>query len=208
MRVFFYIGLIAALFSHCLVESASDDVSGSSFKEYSGIIAVVNGSVITVQDVEDRICLVLFSIGSSPTPELMAQIRREVIREMVNELLQWQCAEKYAPKVGWTTDEAVKSYFDNIARSNNLAPNAFCKLLESKRVNKDILLRQIRTNLSWMAYLNARFGKFINISESEINRTMNEIKERQNKESYYICRMFFPVSDPKNDGAVYTLSIY
>ncbi|MDR0753520.1 MAG: peptidylprolyl isomerase, partial [Holosporaceae bacterium] len=198
MRVFFYISFMAFSFFSCL----GKPVQNSNLMEYDGIIAVVNDDIITSRDLEERVRLTLFSVGSDASPELKAQISGEVLREMIQEKLRWQCARKYTPKGGWVTDDAVKSTFANIAKRNSLDYDGFCKLLESKHIDKNILLKQIRVNLSWMAYINARFGKFINISESETNRTAAEMKEKQDKETYYVHRMFFPVSDPKNEGGV------
>jgi peptidyl-prolyl cis-trans isomerase SurA len=167
--------------------------------EYNGIVAVVNGDIITFSDLENRINMILLSTGGSITNELKANISQEVLKEMIQESLQWQCAKKYAPKGGWISEEAVQTAFSDIAKRNNLDSNAFSELLKSKSISKNALLKQIRINLSWAEYIRARFGKFINISESEMNRTLSEIKEKQNEESYYICKMFFPVSNPSDE---------
>lgn len=177
--------------------------SEDSSKHYDGIVAIINGKIITSCDLEERIRLVLFSIGGDTAPpEVKARIKQEVLKEMIQERLKEQSAEKYAPKGGWVTDEEIKAAVTDIARRNHLDYVAFCKLLKSKGINKDILWQQIRVNLSWMAYVHARFGRYINISESEITRTKQEIRAKQSKESYYVRRMFFPVSNPKNEEAV------
>jgi peptidyl-prolyl cis-trans isomerase SurA len=191
----------AVIFSLLCFCGAATDLK-RSFREYEGIIAIVNDDIITLQDLEERVRLVLFSVGGSASSELKAQITREVLKEMIQEKLKLQCAKKYSPKDGWVSPEAEKSTFSNIAKRNNMDDESFCKLLKSKNINKEALLQQIRGNLSWIAYINARFGRFINISESEINRAVAEFKEKQNKASYYVCRMFFPVSDSRNEGVV------
>jgi peptidyl-prolyl cis-trans isomerase SurA len=198
VRKIFCAGLVALSFFYCLANDSGEKQS----KEYDGIVAVVNDDIITSRDLEERLALTLFSSGGEVAEELKSRILREVLKEMIQENLKWQCARKYAPKGGWVSEEAVKAAFSDIAKRNNLTYDEFCNLLKSKKINKDILLRQIRVSLSWIAYVNARFGKFINISESEMNRTMAEIKEKRDQESYYVHRMFFPVSDHKNEGEV------
>jgi peptidyl-prolyl cis-trans isomerase SurA len=200
LRGFFCMSLAVMLFLSCFDGVAMD--SERPLREYEGIVAVVNDDIITLQDLEERVRLVLFSVDSSASPELKAQITREVLKEMIQERLKLQCAKKYSPKEGWVSPEAEKSAFSSIAKRNNMNDDTFCKLLKSKNINKETLLQQIRGNLSWIAYVNARFGRFINISESEINRAVAEFKEKQNKASYYVCRMFFPVSDSGNESAV------
>ncbi|MDR0632027.1 MAG: peptidylprolyl isomerase [Holosporaceae bacterium] len=197
MDSFFRACFVAFLFfSHFSGSTHNSDQS----REYDGIIAVVNDDIITYLDLEERVAL--FSIGEKVSDELRARVLPEVLKEMVQEKLKWQCAKKYAPKGGWATANEVKTAFSNIAKRNNLSYDSFCKLLESKNVSKNTLMRQIRINLSWISYINARFGKLVNVSETEVNQTIAQIKEKENTESYYVHRMFFPVSDNKNEGAV------
>jgi peptidyl-prolyl cis-trans isomerase SurA len=192
---------LAAILSLSCVSGVATD-SERSLKKYEGIVAIVNDDIITLQDLEERVRLVLFSDDSSVSPELRAQITREVLKEMIQEKLKLQCTKKYSPKEGWVSPEMERSAFSSIAKRNNMDDESFCKLLKSKNINKEVLLQQIRGNLSWIAYINARFGRFINISESEINRAVAEFKEKRNKASYYVCRMFFPVSDSRNESVV------
>ncbi|MDR2646252.1 MAG: peptidylprolyl isomerase [Holosporaceae bacterium] len=200
MKSFFCMNLAAILSLSCVSGVATD--SERSLKKYEGIVAIVNDDIITLQDLEERVRLVLFSDDSSVSPELRAQITREVLKEMIQEKLKLQCTKKYSPKEGWVSPEMERSAFSSIAKRNNMDDESFCKLLKSKNINKEVLLQQIRGNLSWIAYINARFGRFINISESEINRAVAEFKEKRNKASYYVCRMFFPVSDSRNESVV------
>ncbi|MDR2766388.1 MAG: peptidyl-prolyl cis-trans isomerase SurA [Holosporaceae bacterium] len=174
-------------------------------KEYDGIVAVVNGHIITHGDLEERVRLVLFASGGRLSPELKARIYSEVLDEMVSEMLKWQCAKKYAkyaPKGGWVQESAVQSMFDEVAGRNNMKANEFEALLKRNNLSKDLLLRQIRVNLSWMEFVRARFGRSVNISSYEISRTMAEIKEKRHKASFYVHRMFFPAPDPTKEASV------
>jgi peptidyl-prolyl cis-trans isomerase SurA len=195
VRIFFHLAFIAFVFFSGPSSFANNTDKNYQSKEYDGIVAIVNGDIITSHDLEKRMLLTLFSTGIETNDELKSKIFREVLREMIQEKLKWQCAQKYAPKNGWITNEAVESAFSDIAKRNNLSYDDFCKLLKSKNIDKDELLKQIRINLSWIGYINARFGRLINVSESEIHRTLAEVKEKHNMASYYIRRMFFPVGN-------------
>ncbi|MDR2067460.1 MAG: peptidyl-prolyl cis-trans isomerase SurA [Holosporaceae bacterium] len=198
----FRVCCVALLLSVGDADAVAKKKSVEHQKEYNGIVAVVNEDIITFNDLEDRVNMVLFSIGGSATPELKAKISREVLKEMIHEHLRWQCTKKYEPKGGWVPEDAIKSTFSDIAKRNNMESDAFGELLAKKNIDKDAILKQIKVNLAWIEYVKARFGRFINISESEINRTMMEVKEKMNQESFYVHRMFFPVSDPVNDKSV------
>jgi peptidyl-prolyl cis-trans isomerase SurA len=194
-KVLALIALILPAALYCMIHENKE-------KEYEGIVAVVNNEIITSQDLHSRILLALFSMGNNIDPELKEKFSREVLKDMIIEKLKSQCAKKFEPKGGWAPTDEVKKVYQDIAKRNNLSEESFTKLLESKGIAKNILLKQIKVNLSWIAYINAKFGRFIRISDSEVKRTMKEIKEKQNQESYYIHRMFFPVSDSKNESAV------
>ncbi|MDR3186911.1 MAG: peptidylprolyl isomerase [Holosporaceae bacterium] len=193
---------VALLLSMGDVDAGAQRASVGRTGEYDGIVAVINGDIITFNDLEDRVNMVLFSIGGNATPELKAKISREVLKEMIHEYLRWQCTKKYEPKEGWIPEDAIKSAFSDIARRNNMESDAFGELLAKKNIDKNTVLKQIKINLAWVEYIKARFGRFINISESEINRTLAEAKEKRNRESFYVHRMFFPVSDPANEKSV------
>ncbi|MDR1375436.1 MAG: peptidylprolyl isomerase [Holosporaceae bacterium] len=202
MKGLFRICCVALLLTAWKSGAGAQKTSDEYSKEYNGIVAVVNESIITFSDFEDRVNMVLFSIGGNVTPELKTKISREVLREMIHEYLKWQCTKKYEPKEGWVSEDAVKSVFTDMAKRNNMESDAFGELLAKKNINKSIILKQIKINLSWIEYIKARFVRFINISESEINRTMADIKEKQSQESFYVHRMFFPVSDPMDEKSV------
>jgi peptidyl-prolyl cis-trans isomerase SurA len=192
---------VASLCLCCFCSSARD--VGLSSKEYSGIIAIVNRDVITSSDLEKRLAWTLLSIGEiSASADVRSRLSREVLHEMINEHLKWQCVMKYISFGIRAPEDEVEQTFLHIAERNGLDKEGFCKLLEKKNIGKEVLLNHIRVNLAWNSYVGSRFGKFINISESEIRRTVADIKEKRNMESYYVHRMFFPVLDPKNEASV------
>lgn len=170
-----------------------------SQKEYEGIVAVVNDEIITLNDLRVRIAMTLLSSGGNVTADLQNQIQKEVLSEMINEIVKYQCAKKYQPKGGWVDRKTVQETFNGIAERNNMTHDSFVEFLKKNGIDKEIIISQIRTNLSWIEYIKARFGKLVNVANAEVKKTLTDIKEKNNQESFYISRMFFPITDAKKE---------
>lgn len=197
-RIFFAL-LIGSVF---FINSQAKEKSVAGV-EYQGIVAIVNGTPITEADLEERVRMVIFSSGGHVSPELRKQIRRDVLLEMINERLKWHCLQKFAKfteKGRWVPEEAVIATFNNIAKNNNMTPEAFKKLLKTNGIDPEILIQQIRCNLSWIEYIKARYFKGATVSKAELRQEKKKIKEERNAPAYLIHKMYF--SDAKQAKTV------
>lgn len=170
-------------------------VNGLSFadesdKKYPGIEAIVNGEIITQDDLDSETRNVLATTGGQDNREMKVA----VLKEMINSKLKWQHVSKFSPKGGWVDDSQITETFESIAARNNMSPKEFRKELKSKNINEQDVRRKIRNNLSWIAYIQARYGKFVKISQSELKSLMKSVKSRKDKTAFYVERMFFPLT--------------
>lgn len=177
----------------------------ANIKEYEGIVAIVNGDIITSLDLEERVNLVIFSMGGSIDEKTKEKLRLEVLKEMINGYIKKQHINKFAPKGGWVAKIDVENAFKDIAKRNGMTEEQFRNLLKSKYINPEILLNQILNNFEWIEYVKAKFGNKINISSYELKRIATEVKEKLEKESFYVYRMFFPFTDSRDEKNVVVL---
>jgi peptidyl-prolyl cis-trans isomerase SurA len=168
--------------------------------KYDGIVAIVNGNIITSQDLDDQVKMAIFASGLKDSKE----IRAEILKNMVTEEIKWGLLKKFSDKVTFVTDKDVDEAFERIAKRNNMTVKSFSKLLASKGINEKAFRHSIRVNLSWIEYIRAKYGKNVNITERELEATLNRIKENKKKESFHVSRMFFPVIDSRSISAVKT----
>ncbi|MBO4405909.1 MAG: peptidylprolyl isomerase [Alphaproteobacteria bacterium] len=157
--------------------------------KYEGIIAIINGNIITSQDLDDQVKTAIFASGIKDSVE----VRIEILKSMVTEELKWNWLKRFADKVNWVTDKDVDEAFSSIAARNNMSSKSFSKLLASKGISEKTFKHSIRVNLSWIEYIKAKYGKNVNITEKELVSTLKSIKEKKKKESFLVSRMFFPV---------------
>jgi len=168
--------------------------------KYDGIVAIVNGNILTSQDLDDQVKMAMFASGLKDTKE----IRAEILRNMVTEEIKWGLLKKFSDRVTFITDKDVNGAFERIAKRNNMNAVSFSKLLASKGINEKAFKHSIRVNLSWIEYIKAKYGKNVNITERELVAILDGIKENKKKESFLVSRMFFPVVDSRSTGAVRT----
>ena len=167
--------------------------SESQFDWYDGIIAIVNGDIITAVDLNERLRLAVFSLGGSLSKEQKNSLCTQVLKEMIEEKLKEQCVKKFAPKGGWISKEALDQSLVQIAERNNMTFASFLELLKSKGIRREVLVNQVRGAMAWVEYIRARFGRRSNLSSAEIKKATEEMNEKLMKESFHIGRMFFPV---------------
>lgn len=159
--------------------------------KYEGIVAIVNGNIITSQDLDDQVKIAILASGLKDSRE----IRMEILKSMITEELKWNLLKKFSDKISWVTDKDVEESFSNIAARNNMSKESFSKLLARKGISEKAFKHSIRVNLSWIEYIKAKYGKNVNVTERELVNTLNTIKEMKKKESFFVSRMFFPVMD-------------
>ena len=166
--------------------------------KYEGIVAIVNGNIITSLDLDDQVKMAILSSGMKDSAEL----RREILKSMITEEIKWGLLKKFAGKVDWVSENDIEDSFASIAKRNNMSSESFSKLLVSKGINLKAFKHSIRVNLSWIEYVKAKYGKNVNITERELVATLDGIKENKKKESFLVSRMFFPVTDSSSVKAV------
>ena len=127
--------------------------------------AVVNDLVISSYDLDQRIKLVMVTSGSQ-SPEAAKRMRSQVLRQLIDELLQLQEAQK--SKVNITSEDLDKS-FKRIAQHNNISVDQIYKTLDDNNIARTTLQNQIKADLAWQKLIQQRLAPRVTISDEEID---------------------------------------
>jgi peptidyl-prolyl cis-trans isomerase SurA len=171
-------------------------------KEYHGAVAIANGEIITFKDLDERVRMTIFAMGHDVASTLKSKIYVEVLDEMIMEILKLQYVKKFLPNIESVIAQDVDESFQDIAKRNKMTTDEFTKIIAQQKISKSTILKQICTNLAWMEYIRARFAKSVNVSNSEIIKKHEEMRERRNQECFHVCRMFFPIADRQDEDKV------
>lgn len=151
--------------------------------------AIVNGTVITGTDVDQRVALLIAaSERGAPPPDEMQRLRLTVLRTLIDETLQIQ--ESKALEVEVTKDEVDGAY----AR---LANDRFNRTVEGMNAwltqvgsSPESLHRQIEGELAWNRLLRRNVAPFVNVSASEVNETLQRIQAQRGTAEYRVAEIF------------------
>lgn len=149
--------------------------------------AIVNGYVITGTDVDHRLVLTLLSSGGQPTVEERQMLRQQVLRNLVDETLQIQAAEREEIKV---EPREIDAYFARYADGFKQTPEAFTAYLKSAGSSATSIKRQIHGEMAWTRLQGRRISPFVNIAEDEVQSVLDRLNAAKGQREYRIGEIF------------------
>ncbi len=171
----------------------------ASAEDVSRAAAIVNDVVISSYDLEQRINLVLMSSGAPSTPDTRARVRDQVLRQLIDEMLQLQEAQKLEVKV---EANEIESALGRIAQQNNTTVEEVRATLRANAVDLSTLVTQIQAELAWGKLINARLAPRVNVSEDEIDLVYNRIAENAERRQFQVSEIFLSVDSPEDEPRV------
>lgn len=166
----------------------------SSAQLAEGVAAIVNDHVISTFDVRQRAMLLLTSAGLQVTPELMTRANAQAIRDLVDERLQEQEAQKFDVTIA---PDQVDRRIADIAQQNHLTADTLVGQLQEKGVNPATFRAQIHASMVWQSLMSRMYSSRVRVSESEIRDTQQRIAANATKPQYLISEIFLPASSPQ-----------
>ena len=161
--------------------------------------AVVNGSVITGTDVDQRVALVTAASGTELPPEELARLRMQVLRNLIDETLQIQ--EAAAQEIEITSADVDQRYADVAARNFGADTKAMDAYLTSVGSSPAALKRQIQGEIAWQRLLGRNVTPFVNVSDEEVREVLKRLEESRGSDEYRVGEIFLS-STPETRAAV------
>lgn len=163
------------------------------------IAAVVNDEAISMQDVEDRVRLVLTSSGLPDNKDLRARVTPQVIEGLIEEQLKLQEARRNKLMV---TDEEVDEGLATIAKQNNFEPVQFTTILKQQGIETKTLTRQIRAQLAWNKVVKEKLRRLVDVSDTDVDTQIERLKSKIGQTEYLVSEIYLPLDNPKRAGEV------
>ncbi len=157
------------------------------------IIAVVNGDVITNDDVFNRGKLFALSTGLPVTPEVLARLRPQVLKQLVDERLRLQ--EVQRRKIG-VSDQEIADAIGEIEQRNGMPKGALSASLRGQGVAMRTLIDQVRVQLGWTRVLREELGAKAEVSDADVAEQLRIFKEQVGKPEFRVSEIFIPIDDP------------
>lgn len=159
------------------------------------IAAVVNGDVITNVDVEDRAKLFALSTGQPISPDVLARLRPQILRQLVDERLRIQEAQRRKVVI---QDKQIAEAIHSIEERNNLPPGTLRQKLAADGISLRTLVDQIRTQLAWIQVIREQLGPQSVVTQAQVAERQHVLEQETGKPEYHVAEIIIPIEDPAN----------
>lgn len=159
------------------------------------IVAVVNGDAITSSDLENRARLFAVSTGLPQSAEVVGRLKRQMLRQLVDERLRMQEAQRQKIVVA---DQQIADAIKEIESRNGMPPGTLRRKLEADGVSMRTLIDQVRAQLAWNAVLREQLADKLTVSEADVQAQLRILAQSTGKQEYRVGEIFIPVDDPAN----------
>lgn len=170
----------------------------------SAVAAVVDDKVITTYDVQQRVRLMVLSSGGRITNQMLPQIQRQALRDLVQEQLKLTEAKEFdlEPEPG-----EVDSELRGMAQQGGVSFETFAQTLKADGVSIDALRQQVTTSIIWPRLVQGKYGKRIRVSDDEIEATLGRMREDATQDQILLSEICIPVPSQDQAQAYYDGSL-
>jgi peptidyl-prolyl cis-trans isomerase SurA len=156
------------------------------------IVAVVNDEVITSNDLNERLNLVVRQIqrqgGQLPPADTLS---RQILERMVNDLVQVQLAKETGIKVD---DATLDKTIERIAQENNLAVPAFRSALERDGIRYPRFREDIRSEILLARLREREIDNAVVVTDAEVETEIaREAREASGDSEYNLAHVLVVV---------------
>lgn len=173
-------------------------VFGASDPNVRKATAVVNGSVITETDVDQRLALVIMANGGKIAEEERQRLRLQVLRNLIDETLQIQEAAANDIRI---TPAEINDNFVRVAANFKSAPDAFTDYLKANGSSAASMKRQIEGELAWSRLLRRKVQPFVNVSQEEVRSVIDRMRKAKGSDEFRIAEIYLSAT-PENQQPV------
>ncbi|WP_293880178.1 peptidylprolyl isomerase [Sphingomonas sp.] len=160
--------------------------------------AIINGTIITGTDIDQRLALVVLANGGKIADEERERLRLQVLRNIIDETLQIQ--EAKAHDITVTQPEIDQSYA-RVAERFKRTPATMGAYLREQGSSERSIKRQIQGELAWSRLLRRRVEPFVNVSEDEVQSIMDRLQASKGQQEYHIGEIYLSAT-PQNSQEV------
>ena len=161
------------------------------------IAAVVNGDVITRADVENRARLFGLSTGLTISPDLLARLKPQLVRELIDDRLKSQEIQHRKIVV---SDADVATAIANVETRNGLPHGGLREKLAKQGVSFGTLIEQTRTSLGWTRVLRQELAQRGFVSPAEVAEQQALFKKQTGQPQYHVAEIFVAAEDPSRQN--------
>lgn len=163
------------------------------------IAAVVNDQVVTVQDLNERLRLIMATSGIQNSQQARARLVPQVLRGLIEETLQLQEADRLGIAV---QPQEIDRALVNIAKRNNLTAEQLREFIARSGISSETLARQIRAQIAWVKVVNQQIRPRVQVTVDQLDMAVEESRQNQGQPEYLLSEIVLPVDSRAQEELV------
>jgi peptidyl-prolyl cis-trans isomerase SurA len=172
---------------------------GTCAAQETRIAAVVNNDIVTADDVDARLMLLMRSAGVPDTPQNRQQLARRVLQQLIDEKLEMQEAKRF--KV--TADKTeVERALASIEARNNMKKGGLDDYLKAAGVPRYTLVDQVTASIIWNKVVEGRYSSDVSVSDTEVKDEIERLKADMGKPQSHVAEIFLAIDNPRQEPEV------
>jgi peptidyl-prolyl cis-trans isomerase SurA len=157
------------------------------------IIAIVNGDVISREDVDNRRRLFALSTGLPAAQEVLDRLTPQITRQLIDERLRLQEVQRRRILV---SDQDIAKAIEEVETRNGMPAGTLRQRLAADGVAYRTLVDQIRVQIGWTRVLRQQLGPQLQVSDADVAERERLLKAQSGKPEFRVSEIFIPVENP------------
>ena len=159
------------------------------------IYALVNGEVISSNDMQSRINAFILTSGIPYNAQTKDMITGKVLQAAIDEKLKVQEAKKNKIRV---SKEEIASAIKEFERANNMPAGQLQQILAEAKVSMTVWIAQIEADIAWRKLLQSKAFSVAHVSESEISQAIRDMQKSIKVQKFMVSEIVISKKDAKN----------
>lgn len=164
------------------------------------IVAVVNGDIISSEDLDDRVKAFIMSSQIPVNNENKAVIYQRVLSSTIDEKLKVQEAEKNGIKI---TEAEIDDSISNFETGNKIGKGKMKNILKEYGVSEKAFREQMKADLAWIRLIRQKVEQEGGISNKDVEQELANAKKDFSTSKYQLSEIFISA---KNKARVNEIS--
>lgn len=159
------------------------------------IYALVNGDVISSNDMQSRINAFILTTGIPYNAQTKEMITSKVLQSAIDEKLKIQEAKKNKISV---TKKEIENAIRSFEQQNKMPAGQLQKILADAKVSMQIWVLQIEADIAWQKLLQSKAFSVAHVSENEITQALNDMGKSMKIQKFLVSEIVISKKDAKN----------
>ena len=160
--------------------------------------AIVNGTVITQTDIDQRLALLAISQGGPIPKEELERLRVQVLRNLIDESLQIQAARAAEITVA---DSDIDRTVARVAGNLKQTPEQMAAYLKANGSSIRSMRRQIEGEIAWQRLQRAKIESRVSVGDEEVKAVIDRMNAAKGTEEFRVGEIFLTAT-PANQTEV------